>query len=163
MRDLRTVSIDSIIPYENNPRKNDKAVGAVAESLKQCSYINPIIVDENMVILAGDTRLKALKKLGKEKVTVLVVDGLSEDQKKKYRFLDNKTGEKATWDLMKLEHELEGLDLGGFDFFGMATDLVAEEEVKTEIDYSGSTEIDPEEFDNGEFKYVCPKCGFRFN
>jgi ParB-like chromosome segregation protein Spo0J len=163
MRDLRTVSIDSIIPYENNPRKNDKAVGAVAESLKQCSYINPIIVDENMVILAGDTRLKALKKLGKEKVTVLVVDGLSEDQKKKYRFLDNKTGEKATWDLMKLEHELEGLDLGGFDFFGMATDLVAEEDVKTEIDYSGSTEIDPEEFDNGEFKYVCPKCGFRFN
>ena len=148
---------------KNNPRKNDKAVGAVAESLKQCSYINPIIVDENMVILAGDTRLKALKKLGKEKVTVLVVDGLSEDQKKKYRFLDNKTGEKATWDLMKLEHELEGLDLGGFDFFGMATDLVAEEDVKTEIDYSGSTEIDPEEFDNGEFKYVCPKCGFRFN
>ncbi len=163
MRDLRTVSIDSIISYENNPRKNDKAVSAVAESLKQCSYINPIIVDEDMVILAGDTRLKALRKLGKKKVSVLVVEGLSEDQKKKYRFLDNKTGEKATWDLMKLEHELEGLDLGGFDFFGMATDPLDAEEPKTEIDYNGSTEIDPEKFDNEEFKYVCPNCGFRFN
>lgn len=75
MRDLRTVGIDSIKPYENNPRKNDKAVDAVAESLRQCSYINPIIVDEDMVILAGDTRLKALKKLGKQKVQVLVCQG----------------------------------------------------------------------------------------
>ena len=163
MRDLRTVGIDSIKPYENNPRKNDKAVDVVAESLKQCSYINPIIVDENMVILAGDTRLKALKKLGKQKVQVLVCDGLTEEQKKKYRYLDNKTGEKATWDLMKLEQELEGLDLGGFDFFGMGTDLTEKEDIKTEVDYLGSTEIDPEDFSNDEFKYVCPKCGFRFN
>lgn len=163
MKELRTVDIEQIIPYENNPRKNDKAVDVVCESLRQCSYINPIIVDENMVVLAGDTRLKALKKMGKDKVAVLVCDGLTEEQKKKYRFLDNKTGEKATWDLLKLEKELEGLDLGAFDFFGMATDLAETEEMETELEYTGSSEIDPEEYSNEEFKYKCPNCGFRFN
>ena len=120
---LQKLKLADIKPYENNPRKNDDAVNAVAESIRQCSYITPIIVDEDHVIIAGHTRYKALKALGEESAECLICDGLSEEQKKKYRFLDNKTGEKATWDLMKLEVELEGLDLEGFDFFGMAEDL----------------------------------------
>ena len=86
--------IDNIKPYENNPRKNDGAVNAVAESIKQCGYIAPIIVDEEGMILAGHTRYKALKAMEQEEVECLVCEGLSEEQKKKYRFLDNKTGEK---------------------------------------------------------------------
>lgn len=158
---LETLKLTDIIPYENNPRKNDDAVNAVAESIKQCSYITPIIVDENYVILAGHTRYKALKAMEKEEVPCLVCDGLTEEQKKKYRFLDNKTGEKATWDLMKLEVELEGVDLEGFDFFGMAEDFTAE--TGAERTASGSTEYDTEVFGDEEFKYECPKCGFRFN
>lgn len=161
---LQKLKLADIKPYENNPRKNDDAVNAVAESIRQCSYITPIIVDEDYVIIAGHTRYKALKALGEESAECLICDGLSEEQKKKYRFLDNKTGEKATWDLMKLEVELEGLDLEGFDFFGMAVDLPVDSEGGgSDKELTGTTEFDTEVFGDEEFKYECPKCGFRFN
>ena len=161
---LEKLKISEITPYENNPRKNDGAVNAVAESIRQCSYITPIIVDENHVIIAGHTRYKALMALGESEAECLVCDVLTEEQKKKYRFLDNKTGEKAAWDLMKLEVELEGLDLEGFDFFGMAVDIpFGDAGGGSEKELAGSTEIDAEVFGDEEFKYECPKCGFRFN
>ena len=161
---LERLKLSEITPYENNPRKNDDAVNAVAESIRQCSYITPIIVDEDHVIIAGHTRYKALKALGEEAAECLICDGLSEEQKKKYRFLDNKTGEKATWDLMKLEVELEGLDLEGFDFFGMATDLPVDGGGGgSDKELTGTTEFDAEVFGDEEFKYECPNCGFRFN
>ena len=161
---LEKLKISEITPYENNPRKNDGAVNAVAESIRQCSYITPIIVDENHVIIAGHTRYKALMALGESEAECLVCDVLTEEQKKKYRFLDNKTGEKAAWDLMKLEVELEGLDLEGFDFFGMAVDIpFGDAGGSSEKELAGITEIDAEVFGDEEFKYECPKCGFRFN
>lgn len=118
------MSIDQLIPYENNPRKNDEAVPYVEESINQVGYITPIVIDENNVILAGHTRLKALMANGEqEEIEVLKVSGLSEEQKKKYRLLDNKTGEKAGWDFEKLEEELANLDFGDFDFgFSSNTD-----------------------------------------
>jgi len=58
------VKLSDIKPYPNNPRNNDDAVASVAESIRQCGYIAPIVVDEDMVVLAGHTRLRALKKLG---------------------------------------------------------------------------------------------------
>ena len=158
---LETLKLTDITPYPNNPRKNDGAVNAVAESIRQCTYITPIVVDEDHVILAGHTRYKALKALGYDEVPCLVCEGLSEEQKKKYRYLDNKTGEKATWDLMKLEVELEGVDLEGFDFFGMTEDFTSDTGAERKVD--GSTEYDTEVFGDEEFKYKCPKCGFRFN
>ncbi len=158
---LENLKLSEINQYENNPRKNDDAVNAFAESIKQCTYITPIVVDEERVILAGHTRYKALKALGYEEVPCLICEGLTEEQKKKYRYLDNKTGEKATWDLMKLEVELEGMDLEGFDFFGMAEDLTVE--TGAERKATGSTEYDTEVFGDEEFKYECPACGFRFN
>ena len=158
---LETLKITEITPYENNPRKNDGAVPAVMESIRQCSYIAPIIVDESHVILAGHTRYKALKAMGYEEAQCLICEGLTEEQKKKYRYLDNKTGEKAAWDLLKLETELEGLDLGGFDFFGMAADLPTGDGPKKEME--GSTEFDTEVFGDEKFRYECPKCGFKFN
>ncbi len=158
---LELLKLGDISPYENNPRKNDDAVNAVAESIRQCTYITPIIVDENHVIIAGHTRYKAMKALGAEEIQCLICDGLSEEQKKKYRYLDNKTGEKATWDLMKLEVELEGVDLEGFDFFGMAADLTPSSGSERTI--NGSTEFNTEVFGDEEFKYQCPACGFRFN
>ncbi len=159
---LETLKLSDIVPYENNPRKNDNAVNAVAESIKQCTYITPIVVDELYTILAGHTRYKALKALEKEEVECLICEGLTEEQKKKYRYLDNKTGEKATWDLMKLEVELEGIDLEGFDFFGMAEDF-SSQVISTPSEAEGSTEYDTEVFDDETFKYQCPSCGFRFN
>lgn len=114
--ELETLKIKDIHPYERNARKNDKAVDAVAKSIEQCSYVAPIVVDENHVILAGHTRWKALKKLGRTECECIVKDGLTEEQKKKYRLLDNKTNELADWDFDLLAEELSGLDLSAFDF-----------------------------------------------
>lgn len=156
---LVTLKVKDLIPYENNPRKNDDAVNAVAESIRQCTYIAPIVVDEDHVILAGHTRYKALKALEVEEVPCLVCDGLTEEQKKKYRYLDNKVGEKSTWDLMKLEVELEDLDLEDFDFFLSST----ASDAPTEVKLSEIEELNVEDFEDESFKYQCPKCGFRFN
>ena len=114
--ELITAKLRDIHPYERNPRNNDAAVDAVAESIEQCSYIAPIIVDEDGVILAGHTRYKALKKLGYTECEIIVKGGLTDDQKRKYRILDNKTNELAEWDIDFLNMELEGLDFDGFDF-----------------------------------------------
>ena len=160
---LERLKLSEITPYGNNPRKNDDAVNAVAESIRQCSYITPVIVDEDHVIIAGHTRYKALKALGMDDAECLVCEGLTGEQKKKYRFLDNKTGEKAAWDLMKLETELEGLDLEGFDFFGMAEDLPVDGGGGPDKELAGTTEFDAEVFGDEKFRYECPNCGFRFN
>lgn len=150
--ELVTIPLNKIKPYERNPRKNDEAVAAVMESIKQCTYVAPIIVDENNVILAGHTRYKALKKLGKTEAEVIVKSGLSDEQKRKYRLLDNKTGELAEWDFEMLAEELEGLDFEGFDF-GFA----ALENDSVELAEYDRSEIATSKTVN------CPKCGFEFS
>ncbi|QDU71056.1 DNA modification methylase [Mucisphaera calidilacus] len=107
--------IDDITPYEANPRINDGAVDAVAESLRQFGFRQPIVVDEAGVIIAGHTRFKAAQKLGLVKVPVHVAADLSEQQVKAYRIADNKTGELAEWDLDILPIELADLREEGFD------------------------------------------------
>ena len=138
--ELTLTKLKDIRPYERNPRRNDNAVDAVAESIKQCSYIAPIIVDEDGVILAGHTRYKALKKLGYKECEVIVKAGLTDEQKRKYRILDNKTNELAEWDIDFLNMELDGLDFDGFDFgFDME-----EEEAEREIVEDEAPEVDEE-------------------
>lgn len=122
--ELETIKIKDIHPYERNARKNDQAVDAVAKSIEQCSYVAPIVVDENHVILAGHTRWKALKKLGRTECECIVKDGLTEEQKKKYRLLDNKTNELADWDFDLLADELDGLDFGDLELdWGLRDEL----------------------------------------
>lgn len=111
-----TVPLDQIIPYENNPRINDQAVKDTIESMRQCGYLDPIEVDENMVILSGHTRLKALQQENRKQAEIIQYEGLTEEQKKKYRLLANKTAEKSFWDEEKLKIELEDLDFQGYDF-----------------------------------------------
>ena len=110
------IDIADLVPYDKNPRKNDHAVKDVVESMEQVGYITPIVIDENRQILAGETRCKALKKRRVKRDKVLQVFGLTEEQKKKYRLLDNKVGEIAEWDPELLAGELEEVDFGDFDF-----------------------------------------------
>ena len=79
------LKITEIKPYDKNPRKNDGAVDAVAESIKQCGYCAPIVIDEDNVILAGHTRLKALKKLKYKECECVRKVGMTEEQKRKYQ------------------------------------------------------------------------------
>ena len=124
-KELKSIKLNKLKEYENNPRLNDVAVEYVSESIKQVGYISPIIVDERNEILAGHTRVKALLANGVDEAEVIVVTGLSEEQKKKFRILDNKINEFAGWDFEKLEEELEELDFEGFDFgFEEATSFI---------------------------------------
>ena len=116
MKEIVTLALKDIIPYERNPRKNDQAVDDLAESIKQVGYRQRIVVDENNVILAGHTRLKALKKLGWKECEVQRELDMTEEQKRKYRLLDNKVAEKSSWDYELLDWELEDLDFEGYDF-----------------------------------------------
>lgn len=103
-------------PYANNPRNIQKAVPDVKESIKQCGYITPIIIDENNVILAGHTRFRALSELGETEAEVIVAHGMDEETGKKYRLFDNKTNEFAGWSAKLLREELSGVDFQGYDF-----------------------------------------------
>ena len=107
-------SIETIKPYENNPRINDKAVEAVMASLKEFGFRQPIVVDKDGIIIVGHTRYKAAQKLGLEKVPVHVAKDLTEAQIKAYRIADNQTATIADWNYELLPIELK--DLQGMDF-----------------------------------------------
>lgn len=110
---------EDVKPYENNPRINDGAVEATANSIKQFGWKQPIVVDKEGVIIVGHTRLKAAKKLGMEEVPVLVAKDLTFEQADAYRLADNKTGEISEWDMDMLGDELsqiEDIDMTDFGF-----------------------------------------------
>lgn len=96
------MKVADIIPYENNPRKNDNAVESVANSIREFGFKNPIIVDKENVIVAGHTRLKAAEKLGMEEVPVLVADDLTPEQIKAFRVV-NKNQEDLVCNLLGIE------------------------------------------------------------
>jgi DNA modification methylase len=108
-------SIETIQPYENNPRVNDPAVDAVAASIREFGFRQPIVVDEQGVIIVGHTRYKAALKLGLTTVPVHVAVGLSPAQARAYRIADNRTASIASWDDDKLVLELLSLQQQGFD------------------------------------------------
>jgi len=120
--DVQLRKIDDIRPYERNPRINDKAVDAVAASLAEFGFRQPIVVDEDGVIIVGHTRWKAAKKLGLDKVPVHVATDLPPEKVRAYRIADNKTGELAEWDLEILPIELNELRESGFDMDVLAFD-----------------------------------------
>lgn len=107
--------IDSIKPYENNPRVNDAGVDAVATSLKEYGFRQPLVVDEQDVIIVGHTRHKAAKKLGMTEVPVHVARGLTPAQARAYRIADNQTATLSAWDDGKLGLELMALQKDNFD------------------------------------------------
>ena len=108
-------NVESIKPYEQNPRINDQAVDAVAASLTEFGWRQPIVVAGDGVIIVGHTRWKAAKKLGLAEVPVHVAKDLSAEQIKAYRIADNKTADWAEWDMELLPIELGQLRDLGFD------------------------------------------------
>lgn len=157
--ELKKIKLSEIKPYERNARKNDDAVEYVIKSIKQCEYIAPIILDENNVILAGHTRYKALKKLGYKEAECVIKEGLTEEQKKKYRLLDNKTSEFAEWDFDLLEDELTDLDFGDLDIDWGIPNTEFEENNEHLREQEG---IDLDEYESNKKQVECPSCGFKF-
>jgi len=128
--EILKVDIENIKPYSRNPRKNEKAVKEVMKSIEKVGYRTPVVVDENMEILVGHTRWKAMKELGHKTLNIIQYKDLTKEQKDDYRILDNKTGEVAEWDFDILLEDFDKdhlLDLG-FDIKDLPMDEVVEDE-----------------------------------
>ena len=145
-----------ITPYENNPRNNEPAIEAVAHSLQEFGWRQPVVVDKDGVIVAGHTRWLAaqrlLEKTGEEKWRMIPVHettDLTEEQAAAYRLADNKTNELAVWDEMKLEGELakiaeSEIDMSLFGFDSAALDeLFADTSEVVEDDYEEQLHEEP--------------------
>ena len=115
--------LNDLLPYKDNPRKHtEKQVQQIAESISEFGFINPILVDEKNMILAGHGRYLAAQKLELTKVPVVVVDNLNEDQKKALVIADNKIAMNSTWDENLLWEQIRQLNDKGFNLDVLAFD-----------------------------------------
>lgn len=112
---IQNFDIKKVVPYAKNPRHNESAIAKVAASLKEFGWQQPIVVDKEMVVIAGHTRLEAARQLGMKKVPVFVADHLTDTQAKAYRIADNRVGAEAKWDDQLLRLEMIDLKDGDFD------------------------------------------------
>lgn len=161
--ELENIKLSSLKTYGKNPRNNENAVAYVVNSIKKYGFLVPIIIDKDNVIVCGHTRYKACKQLGMKEVPCIRAEQLTDEQIKAFRIEDNKTNEKAMWDIDLLRDELGDLkelgvdleDLGFMDFeldniFGGTADIEDFFEDKIE-----SKEKKPKTI-------ICPECGHEF-
>lgn len=96
---IENIDISKIKPYENNPRHNDKAIDAVANSIREFGFKVPLVIDKDNIIVTGHTRYKASQKLGIKKVPCIRASDLSDEQVKAFRIADNKVSglQRGTW------------------------------------------------------------------
>lgn len=145
MAEMNVVEIDvsEIVPYDNNPRRNEKAVEAVANSICEFGFNNPIILDRDHVIISGHTRRLAALKLGLRKVPCYIAEDLTDEQVRAFRLADNRVASFATWDEEKLREEIKGI--AGIDM----TDFGFKEDAIKDIFREKKT-------------HICPKCGYEW-
>lgn len=141
---VKEIKLTELKEYENNPRINDKAIEAVANSIKNFGFKVPIIVDKDNVIVAGHTRKRAAYMLGLETAPCIVADDLTPEQIKAFRVADNKTAELADWDFDKLETELEQLADIDFDMSQFGFDLSEFQNQQVDITEDEIPEVDEE-------------------
>ena len=162
---IKNVAIDTVIPYARNPRNNQGAIAKVAASIKEFGWQQPIVVDSEMVVIAGHTRLAAAQSLGMDKVPIVIAENLTPAQGKAYRLADNRVSQEAEWDHDLLTLELQDLvgeeydlDLTGFSDDELAA-LIRDEinfEPGTEEEQGKLDEIDPQ-------LVICPHCKEEFD
>ena len=131
-------SLDELIPYANNARTHsDIQIAQIAASIAEFGFVNPVLVDEDGVLIAGHGRLMAARQLGMERVPSIQISHLSEAQRKALVIADNRIALNAGWDEELLKLELEtlddldfDLDLLGFDPSEIDDLLFAEDEAE---------------------------------
>jgi ParB-like chromosome segregation protein Spo0J len=110
------INIKTLSPYKNNARKHtENQVQQIANSIEEFGFVNPILVDENNMILAGHGRYMAAKSLDLSQVPVIKLLDLTEAQKKAFVIADNKIAINSTWDETMLWQEIQELNKLGFD------------------------------------------------
>ena len=138
---------EKLIPYARNSRTHSpEQVAQIAASIKEFGFTNPILIDEENGIIAGHGRLLAAQKLGIEEVPVIVMNGLTDAQKKAYVIADNKLALNAGWDDEMLRVEFMELQEMGFDLelTGFSLDEIAE------LEFDSDCETDMPELNDGD-------------
>ena len=104
---LKTVKVEDLKLYPGNPRRNNESAKMVAKSIAAFGYINPIVVNPDNYILAGNTRCKALRILSVEEIDVLEVSGLTEQEERNFVIVDNRVGEFSQWNYAGIDRMVE--------------------------------------------------------
>lgn len=151
--EIVNIAVDKLVPYENNPRNNTEAIQYVANSIKEFGFKVPLVIDSDNIVICGHTRLLAAKQLGLKDVPCVVADDLTDEQIKAFRLADNKVGEIATWDLNKLQLELDFLDCN-MEEFGFIS-AMEEPDITDFLEDHESKTKEPK-------TVVCPECGHAF-
>lgn len=138
---VEMMPIEKLVPYENNPRRNEHAVAKVMGALQKFGWRQPIVVDKNMIIVAGHTRLQAAKQLGLTTVPVHVMIASDADIRA-YRLADNRTAQEAEWDDDKLAGELALLRAEDYDLDNTGFDPDEIEELIDALGNAGETDED---------------------
>jgi len=112
-KQIKVVKVAELHHFEGNPRRNNASAKIVAKSIEEFGYICPIIVDEENVVLAGNTRLKALKILGIEEIDVVEVRGLTPEQKTNFVLADNRVNEYSRWNWERVNRIAEQQEANG--------------------------------------------------
>lgn len=156
---MKQINVNELKPYEKNARKNKAAVAIVKQSIQKFGFRNPILIDQNKVIIAGHTRLEAAIELGIKKVPVIEINDLTETQIKAFRIMDNKSSEFAQWDYNLLKEEFHALeDTDEFNFTGFSN-----AEITSIWDKPEKNESEAEGVEHlGKIVITCPKCDFKF-
>lgn len=154
-------NINELTPYENNPRKNDRSVNYVKNSINEFGFKVPIVIDSNGEIIAGHTRYKAAVKLKMETVPCIVAADLTQEQIKAFRLADNKAGEFSEWDFDLLSDELDKiLDLNmsdfGFDTLELPEMYDEKEKENARLMTNKAYNLDLFDCDRTEGKYQMP-------
>ena len=115
-REMKLVPIDELIPYVNNARTHSpEQINKLRASLREFGFINPVIIDRDKNIIAGHGRVMAAREEGIREVPCVLVDYLTEAQKKAYILADNRMALDAGWDEEMLRVEIESLQGEAFD------------------------------------------------
>ena len=149
MRKYENVNIDKLKPYENNARTHsEEQIEKIMRSIEEFGFINPVLIDGDLGIIAGHGRVMAAKKMGMTEVPCLFIEDLTEAQKRAYILADNKLALDAGWDDEILRQELKALDdmnfditLAGFDIQDLDFDV---EDIEFQDDeYEGEPPAEP--------------------
>lgn len=155
--------VEKLRPYERNARTHSpEQVEKIAASMTEFGFTNPILVDSQSGIIAGHGRLEAAKRLGLNEVPVIILDHLSEAQRRAYILADNRLALDAGWDFELLGQELAALDSDGFDLSIAGFSNSEIEEMTVGTMFEPSKEENQE--NSGDKKTIkCPECSHEFS
>ena len=161
---VRQIETEKLVPYARNPRHNEAAIDKVAASIREFGWKQPIVVDAQMTVIAGHTRLQAARKLEMGRVPIVVADDLTPEQVKAYRLADNRVNQDSKWDIELLGLELSELDkvIEDLDITGFSSDELSfylkppEFSPGAEGDQGALGELSPK-------MVKCPECGHEWD